>query len=87
MAHAGCGHLLHHRLQFGEVSDAVCQRGIAQLAERRIAPFEPDVEPGGEQVILDRAQALRALGVAGAHVVGLAVDVAVERGRHGSVRV
>ena len=41
-----------------------------------------DVQAGGEQVVVDRVEPLRALRVAGAHVVAAAIGVAVEGGAH-----
>ena len=55
-----------------------CAYGPARCrreAERRLAVLERGVEAGGQQVVLDRVEPLRALGVARAHVVRAAIGV------------
>ena len=70
--------------QLGNVASAVREREIAVGDDRCVAPLERRVEAGGDQVIVDRVEARRALGMARPHVVAAAVGMAVEGRRHRS---
>jgi hypothetical protein len=60
--------------------------GEVLLARRRrvVVAHQHVGQAGGEEVILDRVQARRRFGMAGAHVVAAAGRMAEERGRHRS---
>ncbi len=75
-------HLFEHLAQFGHVAAAVRVRQVGSLHQRRLAALERHVEPAGEQVVVDRVEPLRAFRVAVAHVVAVAVGVAVESCGH-----
>jgi MoxR-like ATPase len=69
-------------LQLGHVAGAVGPFDLLERGQRRVHAHQRDVQPGGQQVVVDGIQPLRALGVAVAHVVQTAVGVAVEGGAH-----
>ncbi|WP_231497513.1 hypothetical protein [Methylibium sp. T29-B] len=62
------------------------QRQGALVDRRRLALLERDVQAGGDQVVGNGVEPLRALGVAIAHVMGAAGGVGVVGGGHPSWR-
>jgi hypothetical protein len=55
---------------------------LLEVAMGASLELQRDVQPGGQQVVGNGVQPLRAFGVAGAHVVQAAVGMAVEHGAH-----
>ncbi len=84
-AHAGGGDPLEQVAQLADVAALVRQGDVAQRDRRRLALLERRGQPGGDEVVLDGIEPLRAFGVARAHVVAAAVGMAVKRGRHRSI--
>jgi len=56
---------------------------LRQRRQRRLAMVQRIGQANGDQVVVDRVQALRALGVAAAHVVDAAIGVAEKGSGHG----
>ena len=55
---------------------------VLERSQRRLAMLQCHVQPGGQQVVADRIQPLRAFRVPGPHVVDAAVGVAEEGSAH-----
>ena len=72
---AAVGGAVEHLVQFTQIALAVGSLQVAARSQRRVHAGQRDVQAGGQQVILDRIEALRAFGVAGAHVVATAIGV------------
>ena len=67
-----------HVAQLGDVAALVRQVEVVGAHHRRLAQLEGRVEAGGAEVVVDRVEPLRALGMAVAHVVAAAIGMAVE---------
>jgi hypothetical protein len=66
------------------VLDRVHARELCVARERRFVPKEKLLDAGSNELVLNCAEALRALRVAAPHVVLEAIRVCDECGRHGS---
>ena len=82
---AGGGDALEHVAQLGDEAAAVGAAEVGHLDRRRLAALERDLQAGGDQVVVDRVEARRAFGVAGAHVVAAAVGMCVKGRGHRSL--
>ncbi len=83
---AGGADPLEQVAQLADEAALVGEREVAHGDRRRLALLERRDQPGGDEVVLDGVEALRAFRVAGAHVVAAAIGMAVIRGRHRSNR-
>jgi len=70
--------------QLGDVMVRVRQLDVLQVDQRRVVARQRDVQAGGDQMVFDRVEPLRALGGPGAHVVTAAIGMGEERCAHRS---
>ena len=84
---AGRLHLLHELAQLRHVIGGVGTLELLDRGQRCVAVVQRDVQTRREQLVADRVQPLRALGMTRAHVVQTALGVAVEGGGHGLSRI
>ena len=80
--HAAACDALQKVLQLGHVTGGVREHQVIELDERRVAALERHVQAGGQQVVVDRVEPLRAFGMPAPHVVAAAIRVAVVSGCH-----
>ena len=82
---AAAGDALEHVAQLGHEAAAVGMGQVGHRDRRRFATLQSVTEAGGDEVVVDRVEAARAFGVAGAHVVAAAVGMCVKRRGHRSL--